>query len=84
MHAPQFVGSLARLTHLLPQRSGDGDTQLDEQVGVPDAVEQSPVGLAHVVVHVPQVADSLSDVSQPSSARVEQCPYPAVHAAGGM
>ena len=72
MHAPQFVGSLARLTHLLPHRSGDGDTQLDEQVGVPDAVEQSPVGLVHVVVHDPQVAGSLSDVSQPSSARVEQ------------
>jgi hypothetical protein len=73
LHAPQFVGSDARLTHLLVQRSGDGAVQLDEQVGVP-VVEQSPVGLVHVFPQRPQFDGVVSGVSQPSSARVEQWP----------
>jgi hypothetical protein len=82
LQAPQFVGSDARLTHLVVQRSGVGVVQLDEQVGVPVA-EQSPVGLVHVLPHWPQFDDVVSDVSQPSSARVEQWPKPLAHAAGG-
>jgi hypothetical protein len=72
-HVPQFVGSDARLTHLLVQRLGDGATQLDAQAGVP-VVEQSPVGLVHVLPHWPQFEGVVSGVSQPSSARVEQWP----------
>jgi len=68
------MGSDARLTHLLPHRSGDGATQLDEQAGVAVAVEHSPVGAAQVLPHWPQFEAVRRDVSHPSSARVEQCP----------
>jgi len=84
LHAPQFVGSDCRLTQLLPHRSGDGATQLDEQAGVPEAVEHRPVGLVHVLLHWPQFEGVFSDVSHPSSARVEQWPKPLAHAAAGM
>ena len=49
---------------------------------VPDP-EQSAVGAAQVFVQLPQWSGVLSLVSQPSSARVEQCAYPGVQAAGG-
>ena len=74
MHAPQFVGSDARLTHLLPHRSGEGAAQLDEHAGVPAAVEHRPVGAVQLLLHWPQFAAVVSDVSHPSSVRVEQCP----------
>jgi hypothetical protein len=69
---PQLSGSLFRSTHFVVHRSGDGDTQLDEQVGTPVVVEQSPVGETHAVPHLPQfvVVDRLA--SQPSSGLVEQ------------
>ena len=83
LHAPQLVGSDARLTQLLPHRSGDGATQLDEQVGFAVAVEQRAVRLVQALAHWPQLAGVFSDVSQPSSAREEQWPKPDPHAAGG-
>jgi hypothetical protein len=72
-HAPQFATSEPRSTHLDPHRSGEGDVQLDEHVGAPVVVEQSAVGAAHVLPHWPQLAERVRSVSQPSSARVEQC-----------
>ena len=37
-------------------RSDAGDTQLDEQVGTPVVVEQSPVGATQALVQLPHVA----------------------------
>ena len=44
---PQFSGSVLRSTHLAPQMSGAGATQLALQVGVVAVVEQSAVGAVH-------------------------------------
>src|SRR5262249_7834178 len=81
--APQLLGSDARSTHLLVQRSGAGATQLEEQVGAPVLVEQSAVGAEHTCPQAPQLAGSVVFVSQPSSARVEQCATPETQALAG-
>jgi len=83
LHEPQLVGSEATLTHLVPHRSGDGAAQLDEQLGALALIEQRPVGLLQSFPHCPQFAGVVSGVSQPSSARVEQCPYPDAQALAG-
>src|SRR5262245_6316794 len=70
---PQLLGSDARSTHFVVQRSGEGAMQLDEQVGAPVLVEQSAVGAVHCRPQAPQLAGRVRSVSQPSSARVEQC-----------
>jgi len=82
-HAPQFVGSVAKLTHFVPHRLGAGATQLDEQVYVEPDAEQSAVGAAQALPHDPQLSGVLMLVSQPSSARVEQCAKPGEHAEAG-
>jgi hypothetical protein len=84
LQVPQLVGSDARLTQLLPQRSGDGAAQLEAQVGIVPAVEQRAVGLVQARPHVPQLLAVVRGVSQPSSGRVEQWPKLPVQAAGGM
>lgn len=81
--APQLVGSELKLTHFVPHRLGFGETQLDEQAYVDPDPEQSAVGTVQVLPQLPQLSEVLRLVSQPSSARVEQCPYPARQAAGG-
>jgi hypothetical protein len=45
--------------------------------------EQSAAGAAQVLPQAPQLSGVLRLVSQPSSARVEQCAKPAAQAAGG-
>lgn len=49
--APQLATSEPRSTHLDPHKSGDGDVQLEEQVGAPVVVEQSAVGEAQTLPH---------------------------------
>jgi hypothetical protein len=82
--APQLAGSESRFTHLDPQRLGSDPTQLDEQAGVPEVLEQSAVGAVHVVPQAPQLSGRLRSVSQPSSGLLEQWPRPEVQADGGM
>jgi hypothetical protein len=79
---PQLVGSVLVSTHFDVQRSGVGDAQLDEQVGVPLVVEHSPRGAAQVFVQLPQVWGRVKSVSHPSSGLAEQCPNPVTQAAG--
>lgn len=81
--APQLVTSELRSTHFDPQRSGEGEVQLDEHVGAPVVVEHNAVGAVQTLPHCPQLAGRVRSVSQPSSARVEQCAYPALQALGG-
>ena len=69
-------------THFEPHRFGVGDAQLDEQVGVPVVVEQSPSGAVQAVVQLPQVCGRVRSVSQPSSGFDEQWPNPLTQAAG--
>jgi hypothetical protein len=83
LQAPQFVGSELKLTHFVPHRLGAGESQLDEQAYVDPDAEQSPVGAEQVFAQAPQLAGVFRLVSQPSSARVEQCAYPGEHAAAG-
>jgi hypothetical protein len=73
-HVPQLETSDFTSTHFAPQRSGDGAAQLDEQPTADAVVEQSAVGAAHALPHAPQLVAVVSAASQPSSARVEQCP----------
>ncbi|HVV17702.1 MAG TPA: hypothetical protein VHH90_10890 [Polyangia bacterium] len=47
------------------------------------AAEQSAVGAAQVFPQAPQLSGAVRLVSQPSSARTEQCAYPGAHAAAG-
>src|SRR5438270_921007 len=70
VHAPQFLTSVMRFTHCVPHRFG-----VDP--------EQSAVGAAQALPQVPQFACVLRLVSHPSSARVEQCAYPAAQAEAG-
>ncbi len=69
-------------THFDPHRFGVGDVQLDEQVGVPVVVEQSPSGALQAFVQLPQVCGRVRSVSQPSSGFDEQWPNPLTQAAG--
>jgi hypothetical protein len=71
-------------THLDVQRVGVGAVQLDEQAGSPAVVEQIPVGATHLFVQLPQVEGAVRSVSQPSSARIEQCANPEVQTVGGI
>ena len=82
-HAPQFATSEPRSTHLDPHKSGEGDVQLEEHVGAPVVVEHKAVGAVQTLPHCPQLAGRVRSVSQPSSARVEQCAYPLLQALGG-
>jgi hypothetical protein len=81
---PQLSGSLFRSTHFVVHRSGDGDTQLDEQVGTPVVVEQSPVGETHTLVQLPHVAGRLRLVSQPALPDPVQCANPDAHDVDGI
>ena len=83
-HDPQFSGSFWRSTHLVVQRSGAGETQLDEHVGAPVVVEQSAVGATQLLVQLPQVAGVLRFVSQPRSGLPPQWANPETHDVGGM
>ena len=76
------MGSVFVSTHFDPQRFGVGEVQLDEQVGVPLAVEQRPSGAVQAFVHEPQVCGRVRSVSQPSSGVEEQCPNPLTQPAG--
>src|SRR5206468_9737108 len=69
---PQFVGSVLVSTHFDPQRFGVGDVQLDEQVGVPVVVEQSPSGDVQLFEQLPHVWGRVRSASQPSSGTAEQ------------
>jgi hypothetical protein len=80
---PQFLGSDVRLTQLEPQMLAVGATQLEAHLGPVADVAQRAVGAAHVTPHVPQLFESSRLVSQPSSARDEQWPYPVAQAEGG-
>ncbi|MFL5306849.1 MAG: hypothetical protein ACJ8F1_16660 [Polyangia bacterium] len=83
LQAPQFVGSDLKSTHLVPQRSGAGATQLDEHAYDEPVVEQRAVGAEQTFAHDPQFAGEVKAVSQPSSPRLEQCAYPGAHAVAG-
>jgi hypothetical protein len=80
---PQLSGSDLKSTHLVPQRSGDGLTQLDEHIGAPVVVEHRAVGATHALPHLPQFVAVARSVSQPSSGFVEQCANPERQALGG-
>jgi hypothetical protein len=73
-----------RSTHFVVHRSGDGATQLDEQVGTPVVVEHSAVGATQVLVQLPQVADKLRLVSQPALPVPVQWANPDAHDAAGI
>ena len=57
--------------------------QLDEHEGDAAAVEQRAVGAAHFLLHCPQLSGRVRSVSQPSSARLEQCANPDAQAPAG-
>jgi hypothetical protein len=79
---PQLVGSALVSTHVDVQRSGVGDAQLEEQVGVPLVVEHRPRGAAQAFMQLPQVCGVVKSVSQPSAGFEEQWPCPLTQAAG--
>ncbi len=65
LHEPQWVGSVARLTQLLPQRSGVGLEQPVEQVYEPPTELQRGADAGQLCPQAPQLVARLKSVSQP-------------------
>jgi hypothetical protein len=82
VQAPQFFTSVMRFTHCVPHRIGVEPLQLGKQTG---GVCSEQIGVEPLQLNeqLPQWADVLSTVSQPSSARLEQCAHPERQADGG-
>jgi hypothetical protein len=71
-HAPQFFGSVATLTHAVPQTSGELPLQLGRHFAGCVCVEHSGVVPLHSRLQVPQCCGLLRSASQPSLGSAEQ------------
>jgi hypothetical protein len=82
VQAPQFFTSVMRFTHWLPHSVGVEPLQPGKQSG---GVCSKQIGVEPLQLNeqLPQWADVLSAVSQPSSARLEQCAHPERQADSG-
>ncbi|HEY2839887.1 MAG TPA: hypothetical protein VGJ26_12100 [Pirellulales bacterium] len=76
-HIPQLFGSLAVFTQAEPHLVGVDAAQSETHVGLPVELEQSGVGLLHIVPQAPQWSGVLTTVSQPGAP--SQSPKPLLH-----
>ena len=82
-HVPQFLMSVMRFTHCVPQSMGVDPLQLGRQLAGCVWTEQMGVEPLQVREQLPQWAAVLSEASHPSSAWLEQWANPDAHADGG-
>jgi hypothetical protein len=71
---PQFSGSDIKFAHVVLHVLGADVGQLATHCGPLDPAAHFGAAVPHLVVQLPQVLASTSEVSQPSSALDEQCP----------
>ncbi len=81
--APQLSGLVAKSTQLLPQAFGVDVGQVETHCGPLAPAAHFGAAVVHFCVQLPQLCASSSEVSQPSSARDEQCAKLARQAVGG-